>query len=71
MNEFCVNHPDRPCAVIIHDVSTGVHKRTPYCLDCAAEAGDTTALMLRHQSQVFDFMNEALQPTPLGSERVN
>ena len=69
MREYCVNHSDRPCAVIIHDVTAG-HIRLPYCLDCAAAAGDETAIILKHQSKVMDFMLEALDPTKLASEAV-
>lgn len=70
MNEFCVNHPERACAVIIHDVTSGEHKQAPYCLDCAAEAGDTTALMIAHQTRTMDFILERLEPTKLVSEAI-
>lgn len=70
MREFCINHPERSCAVIIHGVTTGEHKRTPYCLDCAAEAGDETALMIQHQTRTMDFILESLEPTPLVTQAV-
>jgi len=70
-NDTCQNHPDRPCAVIIHDVTTGEHKRTPLCLDCAVEAGEPTALMMKAQSDTMDFVLERLSPTPLSTERIS
>lgn len=71
MREYCQNHPDRSCAVKLHDVTSGVHVITLLCLDCACEIGDPASLMLRHQSQVFDFIDESLRPTELARESVS
>lgn len=71
MNDFCINHPDRRCAVKIHDVTSGEHVETALCFDCACAAGDQTALMMKAQSQTMDFMMEALNPTALASKRIH
>lgn len=70
MREICQNHPDRPVAVKLHDITTGVHVVTPLCFDCACDAGDPTALMLKAQSLAMDTIMESLSPTRLESEMV-
>jgi hypothetical protein len=70
MADVCINHPDRPCAVKIHNTLDGGHSITPLCFDCACEAGDPTALTMKGQSMAMDAVLESLSPTPLASERL-